>query len=60
MGETGGPFGLWYLPSFINHDCSRANANWNIVNDFIFIIAAKQICVGDEILIRSVIRNLCI
>ncbi|OXA40435.1 uncharacterized protein LOC110860680 [Folsomia candida] len=54
VGETGGPFGLWYLPSFINHDCSRANANWNIVNDFIFIIAAKQICVGDEILISYI------
>lgn len=47
-----GPFGLWYLPSFINHDCFLTNANWIIVNDFMFIISAKRIKPGEEILIR--------
>lgn len=51
QGE-GGPFGLWYLPSFINHDCSRTNANWSVVNDFIFVRASRAIGIGEEVLIR--------
>lgn len=49
-----GPFGLWYLPSFLNHDCSKTNANWEIFNDFIFIRATKFIENNEEILIREV------
>jgi tetratricopeptide (TPR) repeat protein len=52
--EGEGSCGLWYLASFLNHDCTDANANWAIYNDFIFVRAVKLIRSGEEILISYI------
>jgi len=52
--KNGGSFGLWVRVSYINHDCCDANATWMIVNDFIFVRAAKDILRGSEILISYI------
>jgi hypothetical protein len=56
-GSTGSSYGLWYLPSFLNHDCSGSNAHWNVFGDFMFVRATKRIGKGEEILISYVDPN---
>ncbi|XP_059075197.1 uncharacterized protein LOC131060441 [Cryptomeria japonica] len=43
-------YGLWALPSFINHSCFP-NANCIVVGEAMFIIAARKIAAGEEITI---------
>ncbi|GLJ21778.1 hypothetical protein SUGI_0406500 [Cryptomeria japonica] len=41
-------YGLWALPSFINHSCFP-NANYLVVGEAMFIITARKIEAGEEI-----------
>jgi len=50
-------FGLWYFPSFINHDCLGANARWTVFKNFMFVRAFKPIAKGEEVLISYVDPN---
>ncbi|XP_057849630.2 methyltransferase FGSG_00040 [Cryptomeria japonica] len=43
-------YGLWVLPSFINHSCFP-NANCVVVGEAMFIIATRKIAAGEEIAI---------
>ncbi|XP_059075194.1 uncharacterized protein LOC131875174 [Cryptomeria japonica] len=43
-------YGLWALPSFINHSCFP-NANCIVVGEAMFVIAARKIVAGEEITI---------
>ncbi|XP_057849663.2 uncharacterized protein LOC131060445 [Cryptomeria japonica] len=50
MSRQNEQFGLWALPSFINHSCFP-NANCIVVGEAMFIIAARKIEGGEEITI---------
>jgi len=40
---------FWILPSYMNHDCGNANANWLMLRDFFFSRATRLIPKGEEI-----------
>lgn len=50
-------FGLWYLPSFLNHDCLGGNARWTVFKNFMFVRVIKKIRKDEEVLISYVDPN---
>jgi len=42
-------YGLWLLPSFINHSCLDGNVKWHMHGDFLTVIAIKDIEPGEEL-----------
>lgn len=43
--------GVWTTASYFNHSCSEANCARHFVNDFIVVIAARDIAEGEELTI---------
>ncbi|GLJ21784.1 hypothetical protein SUGI_0406640 [Cryptomeria japonica] len=50
MNRQNEQYGLWALPSFLNHSCFP-NANYIVVGEAMFVIAARKIAAGEEITI---------
>ena len=55
--SNGSSYGLWFAPSFLNHDCFDSNAHWSVFQNYMFIRATKKILKNDEVLISYVDPN---